>query len=948
MKKDYLFRLAWGTDAGFYRLVPEEVLHPATEAQVQAIMRRARKERRHITFRAAGTSLSGQAVSDSLLVVCGKKWESCEVLEEGRAVRLQPGVIGQRVNEVLRPYGRRFTPDPASIRSAMVGGIVSNNASGMCCGTHANSYRMLRSVRIILPDGTLLDTGDAASREAFRRSHPDFIRRIEQLRDRTLADVQLTNLIRRKYSIKNVTGLTILPFVEYTDPFDIIARLIPGSEGTLAFLSEITMNTGEDYRHTASALLLFPTTDSACRAVTQMKHTGLPAAAEYFDRKAMQVVEADFPELQGLPADAGAVLVKLEASTADQLRQKQERIEQLLASYELLNTQLFTQDPQLVAKYWAMRAGIFPAVGGTRPVGTTCLIEDIAFPIDFLAEATADLQALFKEHNYPDAVIYGHALEGNYHFILNQRFDTPQAVEQYDRMMHAVVSLVVDKYHGSLKAEHGTGRNMAPFVRREWGDSAYRLMLDVKQLFDPLGIMNPGVIFNEDPQSYLQHLKPLPEVHPLIDRCIECGFCEVNCVSCGFTRGNRTIALSSRQRIVLQREIARLEAAGQSKEAAVLRKAFRRAGADLCAGDGLCSTSCPVGINTGEYIHLVREQAMSPLGKRVGLYAGRHFAAVGSALKSVLSLAGFAQDVLGNRLMSVVGKGLHLCGIPLWTPAMPRRVKTAMVSQHVETHDHASLNSTEEQSAQVSRPSASKVVYFPSCLNQRLGLQKGSPASQPTMGDMVELLEKAGYEVVFPENMQNLCCGTIWESKGMPGEADRKAAELHEALRKASDNYKWPVVCDQSPCLYRIRHTAGSRNVKIFEPAEFISKYVLDHLSITPLDETVMLHVTCSMRKMGLGDTLLQVAQRCAKRVVVPDEVGCCAFAGDKGFTDPELNAWALRKLKPQVEKTGATVGISNSRTCEIGLSHHSGIPYMNIVWLVNKASTPKTDMSRQ
>ena len=916
----YINRLAWGTDAGFYRLIPEEVLHPNDEAAVQAIIRRANHEGKHITFRAAGTSLSGQAVSDSLLVVAGKKWEQYEVLDEGKRIRLQPGIIGQRVNEILRPYGRIFTPDPASVKSAMVGGIVSNNASGMSCGTHANSYRVLQSVRIILSDGTLLDTGDKASKEAFRKSHPDFLRRIEELRDRTLQNTCLTALIRKKYAIKNVTGLTILPFVEYSDPFDIIAHLMVGSEGTLAFLSEVTMHTGELMPYTASALLLFADTDSACRAVTEMKHTGIVSAAEYFDRKAMRVVEHDFPELQGLPEDAGAVLVKLETATEDELLRRESVIENLLAKYQLLNNTdgtVFSSDPLVVAKYWAMRSGIFPAVGGTREVGTTCLIEDIAFPIDYLAEATSDLQALFRQHNYPDAVIYGHALEGNYHFILNQRFDTPEAIEQYDRMMHAVVSLVVDKYHGSLKAEHGTGRNMAPFVRREWGDEAYQLMCDVKALFDPHNIFNPGVIFNEDSDSYIRHIKPLPEVDALIDRCIECGFCEVNCVSCGF-------ALSSRQRIVVQREIARLKAEGDIEGAKRLQKDFRKIGKDLCAGDGLCSTSCPVGINVGEYIHKLREQELSAAGYRLGDFAASHFAQVAGTVGGVLSLAAAAQTVLGNKLMATVGKGLHYGTgrlIPLWTPAMPHRVNRRRLPKQ-------------------EAPKPLKVVYFPSCINQRMGLAKGDPSSQPTMGDMVELLQKAGYEVVFPERMKYLCCGTIWESKGMPDIADRKSDELQQALWKATEQGTYTVLCDQSPCLYRMRHTL--HDMQLYEPAEFIDKFLLDRLDITPLKETIMLHATCTMRKMGLQDTILRVAQRCAECVVVPEGVGCCAFAGDKGFTHPELNDWALRKLRPQVEKAGATMGVSNSRTCEIGLTSHAGIPYMNIAHLVNRASKPK------
>ena len=925
--KKYIERLAWGTDAGFYRLIPQEVLHPATEQDVLKIIARAHKEKKHITFRAAGTSLSGQAISDSLLVVCGKKWEQYTVHDEGKSITLQPGIVGQRVNEILKPYGKYFTPDPASLKSAMVGGIVMNNASGMCCGTHANSYRALKSVRIILPDGTLLDTGDEKNRAAFVMSHQKFIRKIEELRDKTRKNASLMERIRRKYSIKNVTGLTILPFAEYDDPFDIIAHLMVGSEGTLAFLSSITMTTGDICGYSSSALLLFPTTKSACEAIIEMKTTGMLSAAEFFDRKAMQTVEKDFPELQGLPEDAGAVLIRTDASTQEELDKKNEVLQKVLNTYKLCQEAQFTSDPVLTGKYWAMRSGIFPAVGGTREVGTTCLIEDIAFPVEHLAEATLALQQLFKEHNYPEAVIYGHALEGNYHFILNQRFDSPQAIEQYDHMMRAVVDLVVDQYDGSLKAEHGTGRNMAPFVRREWGDDAYELMCEVKKLFDPENIMNPGVIFNEDPASYLQHIKPLPEVHKMIDRCIECGFCEVNCVSCGF-------ALSSRQRIVVQRELARLHAsakAGNKADAALekkLKKEFTTIGRDLCAGDGLCSTSCPIKINVGEYIHIVREHDMSGAGKVLGRWAGKNLGTIGTALTGILGVAHVAKTVMGDKLTTLTGKAMHSMSgglIPLWTPSLPKPVTKKDIKTAIEYGAVNGLKGLRDK----------RVVYFPSCLNQRL-----STPDKPLVNDVTELLNKAGFEVIFPAGMENLCCGTIWESKGMPEEADRKAAELELALLKASEYGKWPVLCDQSPCLHRMRHTM--QHLHLYEPAEFIDKFVLSEVEITPLDACVAVHVTCSTRQMGLADTIVRVAKACAKNVLVPQEIGCCAFAGDKGFTEPELNEWALRKLKPQVEKAGATMGVSNSRTCEIGLTTHSGIEYHSIAHLVNKVSKVK------
>ena len=911
---DPLRTLAWGTDAGEYRLVPWAIIRAKDESEVSRILREAGKYKVPVTFRAAGTALSGQSVTDSVLVVAGKNWEAFSYNEEDCSVTLEPGLVGARVNRLLARHGRSFGPDPASIGSAMVGGIVANNASGMSCGVHANSDRMLLDARMVLADGTVLDTGSEASREEFRRTHLELLEGISKLREEVLADEGLTQRIRRKYSIKNVTGLNLRPLVAYEDPFDILAHLLVGSEGTLAFLSRVRMKTLPVSPYKASAMVYFDSIVDAARAVVGLKPLKV-SAAELLDKRSLTSVGD--PHLSADKPDLTAVLIETQATSEEELGRQTAEICNALEPFGA--EVCFTADPEKAARYWAIRAGIFPTVGGLREEGTTCLIEDVAFHIEDLPEATAALSALLDRHGYTDSCIYGHALEGNFHFIINQRFDTPEEIACYDAMIRDVVALVVDRFDGSLKAEHGTGRNMAAFVEREWGAKAFSLMRRIKALMDPDGILNPGVIFNDDPQCYLKDLKQMAVLKPRdsdaaeayrkINKCIECGFCEVNCVSCGFT-------LSSRTRIVVQREIERRRAAGLPF--ADLEKAYRYFGDATCAADGLCSTSCPMGINVADMTHQLRRERVSGAGTFAGEWVACHFHGTKNVLRGVLGLAGAAHAVLGDKAMGAIGKGLHATGLPLWTPATPKayRVKPA-----------------------ASPESPLKVVYFPSCLNQMMG-KAPHDKCRPLFEETVALLQKAGYEVIVPEGHDSLCCGTIWESKGMPEVAEKKLRELDDALWKASEEGRYPVLCDQSPCLHRLR--GGISRMHLYEPAEFIWKFLRERLEFHPTDDPVAVHVTCTMRHMGLERTIVDLAGLCSTSVTVPDEVGCCAYAGDKGMTHPELNAWALRKLRPALEAASVKEGYSNSRTCEIGLTTHGGVPYRSIVYLVNKVTTQR------
>lgn len=983
---DGLRRFAWGTDAGFYRLVPKIVIRSSNEKEVSRILRAASKYDVPVTFRAAGTSLSGQSISDSVLVVAGKNWERYKVSEDGERITLEPGIIGSRVNAILKPYGRKFGPDPASIGSCMVGGIVMNNASGMSCGTHANSDREQESVRMVFADGSVLDTGDEASREAFRAGHPDFIKGIEDLRDGILADKDLSERIRYKYSIKNVTGLNIFPFIRFEDPFDIIAHLLVGSEGTLAFMSQVTMKTLPLPAKEASAMVYFGTIREAAEAVVALRKDIDPAvldAAELLDKRSLASV--DDPMLKDYPdKDLTALLLRVTGAGQEDLEANVNRLTDVLRGFSTLkgadgDAFIFSSDPAVAGKYWAIRSGIFPSVGGMRREGTTCLIEDIAFHIEDLPDATEDLSALLDRHGYDDSCIYGHALEGNFHFIINQSFDSEAEVRRYEAMIRDVAEMVVGKYDGSLKAEHGTGRNMAPFVKYEWGEKAFGIMKRVKELFDPHGLLNPGVIFNDDPECFLKNFKALPvlkpwaddskavepelaEIYKKLNKCIECGFCEVNCLSCGFT-------LSSRTRIATQREITALRelpdpTASEQTRLRTLEKEYSYSGEQTCAGDGLCSTSCPMGVNVADLTHQLRRVNMpaGSFGHGFWNFVAGHYAGVKSGLRGALRMATAGETVLGDLAMSGLCRWLHnAIRIPLWTPATPKAYNIpkslrALVSSAAVGHDGAStvyaateparLGSlskrpdSQTSEAATGMPTVCKVVYFPSCINQMMGLPKHHHAvDKPLVEEMVSLLGKAGYEVIFPENMSSLCCGTIWESKGMPEIADRKTAELEEALWQASEQGRYPVLCDQSPCLHRMKHKI--KKMRLYEPAEFILGFLADRLDFHQTDTPVAIHLTCSMRLMHKTGKMLELARMCSTNVLVPEGVGCCGFAGDKGMTHPELNKYALRKLKDQVK--GIPVGYSNSRTCEIGLATNSGIPYVSIAYLVNRCTTAKS-----
>ncbi|MGF1742333.1 FAD-binding oxidoreductase [Vibrio profundum] len=908
-------RLAYGTDASFYRLIPVLVLRLNTLEEVIFTIRCCKKHQLPFTFRAAGTSLSGQALSDSVLITLSDDWRQHKIIDHGEKIALQPGVIGAHANQYLAPYRRKIGPDPASIDSCKIGGITANNSSGMCCGTAQNSYHTVESMKVVLNDGTQLDTNSEASIASFQLARPDLVEGIWQLHQQTIGNTALTQKIQHKYRLKNTTGYALNALIDYQDPIKIIEHLMIGSEGTLGFIAEVTYNTVPDYTHKASALLVFANIEQASLAVTALAQTRV-TAVELMDGRSLQSVseKTGMPSfIRNLDMEACALLLEVHAEDSAQLEDKCHKILNTITPFSLVESVPFTSELSASAKLWGIRKGLFPAVGAIRDVGTTVIIEDIAFPVEHLAEGVRDLQALFTQFNYHEAIIFGHALEGNLHFVFTQSFEQTSEVERYQQLMEKVCELVAVKYQGSLKAEHGTGRNMAPFVELEWGKDAYLLMQKIKKLFDPDALINPGVIINSDAKAYIKNLKPMPAADPLVDPCIECGFCEPVCPS-------RTLSLTPRQRIVLYRELESLRRQGASEELQALQKAYEYQGINTCAATGLCADRCPVGINTGNLVKKLRQtkyQKMIPIAQ----WSADHFSTCEKVMKAGLKINRVLNRLIGDKTMSCLSKGARAITkgrSPHWLAELP------------QSNCHSAAAPVRHSNSK-----NKKVVYLPSCASRAMGASSQDTDQRSLTEVTLSLLGKAGFEPIIPATVSELCCGMPYDSKGMTNIADSKLLQLETALWEASKQGTYPVLFDTSPCTHRARNQIAS-SMQVFEPSEFVDKFLLEHLSITPKRETIMLHVTCSARKMGLEQSMVSLAKRCAEKVVVPEHIQCCGWAGDKGFTTPELNQSALQCLKQQVP-AGCTKGFSNSRTCEIGLSHHSGITYQSILYLVDQ-----------
>ena len=921
-----LERYAYASDASYFRLIPQAVVHPVSIDEIRGLFRFSQQNQIPLTFRAAGTSLSGQSVSSGILVVLARHWGSVQVEEGGALVRAQPGVVGNFINNVLKPYGKRIGPDPASIDAAMLGGMLANNSSGMCCGVAENAYHTLHSLTLVLPNGMLLDTAapDAASR--LQDESPGISESLLDLRRRLLANAPLANRVRLRHQSKNTDGYSLNALLDFDNPLDILSHLMIGSEGTLGFIAEAVLHTLPDYPRKYTGQLYFKTIHDAARAIAPLRDSGA-RAVEIMERAALRSVE-NFPGapsiLRQLPDTAAAILAEYQGNSGEDINSLRTISARTVSGMDLLSAPEFTEDPHIQANLWKLRKGLFPSLGSMRPKGTSVMTEDLVFPVPRLAEAITDLQSRFQTHGYQDAIIFGHAKDGNLHFNFSCLLSSQPEILRLERFMDDVLAMVREKYDGALKGEHGTGRAMSPYLEAEWGPNGMGLMRDIKSLFDPSGMLNPDVILNPDPRSHVLNIKDLPPIEPEVDKCIECGMCEPHCPS-------RRLTLTPRQRIVLRREIARQRSsAADATLLTSLLEDFSYPGLDTCAVDGLCASACPVNINTGDLTKHLRAGLVTPGGERTALWLAEHFAGVEKALALGVQLAHAAESVIGvGSITGLTRLGEKLTGLtlPKWNAAVPRVPSRLPATRR----------------AQASH------VYFPSCISRRLGVPQ--PGMSSLAETLVKLAERAGVSLWIPPAVSGNCCGMPFGSKGYTAANLVTRRRLLDRFWEWSDGGRLPVVIDTTSCTYTLRQYGADpsaltpeerpifEKLTLLDGLELMHDVLLPGLEVKNMVDSVALHPNCSCRKLNLQDKMVAIASRCAKQVTVPLTLDCCAFAGDRGLLFPELTASATAFESAEVNSRPYDGHYSSNIPCEMGMSLATKHNYHSIIYLLEQTT---------
>lgn len=637
---DIIHRVAFSTDASSYRIVPQCVVAPRDVQDIVAAVRYAGQQGLAVAARGAGSGLAGESLCSGIVFDMSRYLK--QILRiDGETVTCEPGVVLDDLNKRLLESGRKIGPDPSSANRATVGGVVGNNATGAHSLQYDHIAAHVESVEAVLPDGSIviLRNGFEAPQTP-RDIVGSLARNCWSLltAGREVIDKAQPATPRNRCGY-NIAGVCHDRTID-------LARLVAGSEGTLAVFTSITLRTVPVPAAKGLLQLEFDSLDSMARAVPTIMETG-PAACELMDQSLMRMAIDQFPQYRDiLPAGAAAVLLIEQVGLSPaQVREKLEATDRAVGKQATGRT--IITDAKAQARVWKSRKDAGPLLYRKRRRQHPAeFMEDVSVDHRRLADYLAGLDKIQKKHG-STMCFFGHAGDGELHVRPYIDLGDPKDRAKMLAIAEDVYTLAWS-LGGTISGEHAVGLIRAGFVRRQFGDAYYGLLQEVKKIFDPAGLMNPGKILNDDPDVMFRSLRRerrvLPEraksellfkneEHELeLEQCYGCGLClgrEPALRMCPVFRATEEELGSSRAKA----NLLHYWATGQLQEEDFESSEFRRF-LDLCVNCKMCERQCPSGVNVSMLMTAARAEYVRRQGLRrteFVLSHNRYLSRLGSA-----------------------------------------------------------------------------------------------------------------------------------------------------------------------------------------------------------------------------------------------------------------------------------------------------------------------------
>lgn len=964
LRTDTYSRILYSTDASNYQVMPYGVLIPKTVEDIQAALELAAKYRVPTLPRASGTSLAGQAVNEALVIDLTRHLDRVlEINTEERWVRVQPGVVLDELNAQLKPLGLQFGPDPASSNRAALGGIVGTNASG----SHSILYGMtadhVLAAKVILSDGSQADFGPV---ETAALAHYQQHSGLEGDIYRTIAGIAQTQADTIRAGTprhwRRCGGYNLDRFVEGTSflyPQDThfnLAKLVCGSEGTLAVMTEIKLNLVPHPRRTALALLQFDNLYEALTSVTTILQTE-PSAVELLDNLCLAMCR-ESPEyarllnsfIQGNPF---CILVtEFYGESEAELQAKIERLTAHLQREKIRCTVVPAHNPALQNNVWTVRKvglGLLMSLrGDTKPIP---FIEDAAVPVEQLAEYVTRIEQFCRDLG-TQVTYYAHASAGCLHIrpLINAKL-----ASEVDKLpvIASFAAELAGEYGGAISSEHGDGRSRSWLNQKFYGPELYGLYRQVKQSFDPHHLLNPGNIVDAPPMTDNLRYGPVYTVIPVkehldfsqdqgfhraVEMCNGAGVCRKRT---GGTMCPSFMVTREEEHSTRGRANALRAALSGALPAAELTSPRMYEVMDLCIECKACKAECPSSVDMTKikFEFLAHYYEKHPIPLRAKIFADIAF---WSHLSSGLPAP------LANRMMknSMVRWGLEkFLGIsrqrslpefasqPFTHWFKQRSVVSSQKSVVRGQRNNKQGSTDNEPHAAVPRgyyiSGQRSVVLFNDTFNTYNYPQVAIAAT--------EVLEAAGFEVLLPGHK---CCGRPMMSKGLVNKARRAARDTIERLAPLAER-GLPIVGLEPSCLLSMRDEyfsllPGDPRVKLVAEQCFTFEEFIAHLAEAgqlKLDfkaepRSVLLHGHCHQKALvGTGPSRRTL--ELPGHIVTEVDSGCCGMAGAFGYEVEHYDislAMAERRLLPTIrQKDPETIIAAAGVSCRQQIKHGTG-----------------------